>query len=88
VDAIRAGDVHMVINTPYGNAGPRIDGYEIRAAAVSMNIPCITTVQGASAAVQGIEAGIRGDIGVRSLQELHSQLGTREEQSGRGAREQ
>jgi carbamoyl-phosphate synthase large subunit len=75
VDAIRAGQVDMVINTPYGNSGPRIDGYEIRSAAVSVNIPCVTTVQGASAAVQGIEAGIRGDIGVRSLQELHSQLG-------------
>ncbi len=74
VEAIRAGDVDMVINTPYGNSGPRIDGYEIRAAAVQMNIPCVTTVQGASAAVQGIEAGIRGDIGVRSLQELHHAL--------------
>ncbi|MGU3498983.1 carbamoyl-phosphate synthase large subunit [Mycobacterium sp. C31M] len=74
VDVIRAGEVDMVINTPYGNSGPRIDGYEIRSAAVSVNIPCVTTVQGASAAVQGIEAGIRGDIGVRSLQELHSQL--------------
>ncbi|MGB0971240.1 MAG: carbamoyl-phosphate synthase large subunit [Mycobacterium sp.] len=75
VDAIRAGEVDMVINTPYGNSGPRIDGYEIRSAAVSMNIPCVTTVQGASAAVQGIEAGIRGDIGVMSLQELHSAWG-------------
>ena len=75
VDAIRAGEVDMVINTPYGNSGPRIDGYEIRSAAVSVNIPCVTTVQGASAAVQGIEAGIRGDIGVRSLQELHSAIG-------------
>ncbi|PBJ64734.1 carbamoyl-phosphate synthase large subunit, partial [Mycobacterium avium subsp. hominissuis] len=74
VDAIKAGEVDMVINTPYGNSGPRIDGYEIRSAAVSVNIPCVTTVQGASAAVQGIEAGIRGDIGVRSLQELHSQI--------------
>jgi carbamoyl-phosphate synthase large subunit len=74
VDAIKAGVVNMVINTPYGNSGPRIDGYEIRAAAVSANIPCVTTVQGASAAVQGIEAGIRGDIGVRSLQELHSAI--------------
>ncbi len=72
VDVIRAGEVDMVINTPYGNSGPRIDGYEIRSAAVSVNIPCVTTVQGASAAVQGIEAGIRGDIGVRCLQELHS----------------
>jgi carbamoyl-phosphate synthase large subunit len=76
VDAIRAGEVDMVINTPYGNSGPRIDGYEIRSAAVSMNIPCVTTVQGASAAVQGIEAGIRGDIGVMSLQELHSAWGS------------
>ncbi len=75
VDAILAGDIDMVINTPYGNSGPRIDGYEIRSAAVSMNVPCITTVQGASAAVQGIEAGIRGDIDVRSLQELHATLG-------------
>ncbi|HEV7421111.1 MAG TPA: carbamoyl-phosphate synthase large subunit [Mycobacterium sp.] len=75
VEAIRAGQVDMVINTPYGNSGPRIDGYEIRSAAVAMNIPCVTTVQGASAAVQGIEAGIRGDIGVLSLQELHSRLG-------------
>ncbi|BBY77642.1 carbamoyl-phosphate synthase large chain [Mycolicibacterium parafortuitum] len=76
VDAIKAGDVDMVLNTPYGNSGPRIDGYEIRSAAVSMNIPCVTTVQGASAAVQGIEASIRGDIGVMSLQELHSSLGS------------
>ncbi len=75
VDLIQSGEVDMVINTPYGNSGPRIDGYEIRSAAVSMNIPCVTTVQGASAAVQGIEAGIRGDIGVMSLQELHSVLG-------------
>ncbi len=75
IDAINAGEVKMVINTPYGNSGPRIDGYEIRSAAVTMNIPCITTVQGASAAVQGIEAAIRGDIGVRSLQDLHADLG-------------
>ena len=75
LDAIEAGQVDMVINTPYGNSGPRIDGYEIRSAAVAMNIPCITTVQGASAAVQGIESAIRGDIDVRSLQELHAVLG-------------
>lgn len=76
VDAIKAGEVDMVINTPYGNSGPRVDGYEIRSAAVSNNIPCVTTVQGASAAVQGIEAAIRGEIDVMSLQELHSTLGT------------
>ncbi|WP_330256540.1 carbamoyl-phosphate synthase large subunit [Nocardia sp. NBC_00565] len=74
VEQIRDGEVDMVFNTPYGNSGPRIDGYEIRTAAVGVNIPCITTVQGAAAAVQGIEATITGGIGVRSLQELHSVL--------------
>jgi carbamoyl-phosphate synthase large subunit len=51
-----------------------VDGYEIRTAAVSVGIPCLTTVQAAAAAVQGIEELIRGDIGVRSLQDLHAQL--------------
>ncbi|MBJ8337422.1 carbamoyl-phosphate synthase large subunit [Antrihabitans sp. YC3-6] len=74
VDQIKDGEVDMVFNTPFGNSGPRIDGYEIRSAAVMVNIPCITTVQGAAAAVQGIEATIRGDIGVRSLQEQHAEL--------------
>ena len=36
VDIIRAGEVPMVINTPYGNSGPRVDGYEIRSAAVGL----------------------------------------------------
>ncbi|MGA9873839.1 MAG: carbamoyl-phosphate synthase large subunit [Rhodococcus sp. (in: high G+C Gram-positive bacteria)] len=81
-DRILAGDVAMVINTPYGNSGPRVDGYEIRSAAVSQNIPCITTVQGASAAVQGIEAAIAGDIGVRSLQDLHAALASQAAASG------
>ena len=74
VDLILDGKVDMIINTPYGNSGPRVDGYEIRAAAVSRGIPCITTVQGAAAAVQGIEALKAGSIGVRSLQDLHLSL--------------
>jgi carbamoyl-phosphate synthase large subunit len=39
-----------------------------------MGIPCITTVAGAAACVQGIEALQRGAVGVRPLQELHAQL--------------
>jgi carbamoyl-phosphate synthase large subunit len=41
---------------------------------VSAGIPCLTTVQAAAAAVQGIEELIRGDVGVRSLQDLHAQF--------------
>ena len=79
VDQIKDGEIDIVFNTPYGNSGPRVDGYEIRTAAVGANIPCITTVQGAAAAVQGIEATIHGGIGVRSLQELHAVLRGQEE---------
>jgi carbamoyl-phosphate synthase large subunit len=74
VDLIRDGMVQMVINTPYGNHGPRLDGYEIRTAAVSRDIPCVTTIQGAAAAVHGIEALIGQDIGVEPLQALQAAL--------------
>jgi carbamoyl-phosphate synthase large subunit len=74
VQLIHAGEIDLVINTPHGNSAgsggsARVDGYEIRTAAVLANIPCITTVQGLGAAVQGIEALKRGDITVRSLQD-------------------
>src|SRR5699024_10464207 len=72
VDLIRSGQVGLVVNTPHGvtsGGSPRIDGYEIRTAAVAENIPCVTTVQGLAAAVQGIEALRAADIGVRSLQD-------------------
>jgi carbamoyl-phosphate synthase large subunit len=71
VDLILGGEIQLVVNTPYGDSsgGARLDGYEIRTAAVRANIPCVTTVQGLGAAVQGIEALKRGDIGVRSLQD-------------------
>jgi carbamoyl-phosphate synthase large subunit len=72
VQLILDGDIQLVINTPNGStsgAHARLDGYEIRTAAIMANIPCITTVQGLGAAVQGIEALERGEIGVRSLQD-------------------
>jgi len=75
VELILDGGVDMIINTPYGNPGPRVDGYEIRTAAVSRGVPCLTTVQAAAAAVQGIEALTRGGLEVRSLQDLHAALG-------------
>src|SRR5688572_27638515 len=70
VDYITRGDVDMVINTPTGS-GARSDGYEIRSAAVRRNIPCITTMTGASAAARAIFARRDDGTGVRSLQELH-----------------
>jgi carbamoyl-phosphate synthase large subunit len=73
VTLIASGEVALVINTPQGS-GARMDGYEIRSAAVGADIPCVTTVPGAAAAVMGIEALIRGEMSVRPLQELHAAL--------------
>lgn len=80
VDAIMAGDIDLIVNTPYG-VGPRVDGYEIRTAAVTKGIPCVTTVQGLSAAVQGIGALVSGEPNVRSLQEHGAHLAHLREQS-------
>ncbi|MGW0754109.1 carbamoyl-phosphate synthase large subunit [Streptomyces sp. NPDC002587] len=68
VQLIHDGQVDLIVNTPYGTGG-RLDGYEIRTAAVARSVPCLTTVQALAAAVQGIDALNRGDVGVRSLQE-------------------
>ncbi|HVQ88525.1 MAG TPA: carbamoyl-phosphate synthase large subunit [Actinomycetes bacterium] len=73
VARILDGSIDLIVNTPYG-VGARLDGYEIRSAAVRKGVPCITTVQGLAAAVQGIEALIRGEIGVKSLQEHAADL--------------
>src|SRR5579884_2089187 len=43
VDLIEEADVDLVVNTPVGT-GARTDGYEIRTAAVTRGIPCITTM--------------------------------------------
>jgi carbamoyl-phosphate synthase large subunit len=70
VQLILDGEIDLIVNTPNGSAsGARADGYEIRSAAVLSGTPCITTVQGLAAAVQGIAALRGGEIGVRSLQE-------------------
>ncbi|MFG2698448.1 carbamoyl-phosphate synthase large subunit [Kitasatospora sp. NPDC048407] len=68
VQLIHEGGIDLIINTPYGTGG-RMDGYEIRTAAVSRAVPCLTTVQAMGAAVQGIDALHRGEVGVMSLQE-------------------
>ncbi|MFV0452613.1 MAG: carbamoyl phosphate synthase large subunit, partial [Propioniciclava sp.] len=77
LDAILAGEVDLIFNTPQGvGAGgePRRDGWAIRSAAILRDIPSITTVQGLAAAVQGIEAAKAGSVGIRSLQSWNAAL--------------
>jgi carbamoyl-phosphate synthase large subunit len=68
---IEEGGVDLIVNTPWGR-GARTDGYLIRRKALMHGVPCITTLAAAAAAVQGIEAGIRGGARrVNSLQALY-----------------
>jgi len=70
VDAIKNGEIQLVINTPSGKLSKYDDSY-IRKSAVKYKIPYITTVAAAMAAVRGIEAYQRDHGLVRSLQEYH-----------------
>jgi carbamoyl-phosphate synthase large subunit len=76
-DLIAAGRVDLVINTPFGRE-PRSDGSAIRMAAAAAGVPCVTTLPGTFAVVQGIEALLRDGHEPRSLQEYHSRVRARE----------
>jgi carbamoyl-phosphate synthase large subunit len=69
VDAIKNGEVQMVINTPLG-AQSRFDEYEIGRSSIRYRVPVITTISGAQAAVRGIRNIKVGFIKYRSLQEV------------------
>ncbi len=69
-DAIKNGEVHMVINTGTGD-GARKDGYVIRRAALKFSIPYVTTVAGALAVSKAVAALKDQALTVRPLQEYH-----------------
>jgi carbamoyl-phosphate synthase large subunit len=73
VDRIKNGEIHLVINTPSGKK-PKADKVTIRSQSVAHNIPCITTLSGASAAVNGIESLLKRRISVNSIQEYHQKI--------------
>jgi len=70
VDLIKTGKVDLVINTPLGRES-FYDEKSIRRAAIRYNIPCITTLSAAHAAVRGIHALIELQPEVSCLQDLH-----------------
>ena len=72
-DAIKNGEIHLVVNTPIGKASQYDDSY-IRKAAIKYRVPYITTPAAASAAAKGIAAFINGRSGVKSLQEYHAEI--------------
>ena len=69
VDAIAAGEISLMINTPLGVA-TRDDGYELRRAAVRHGITYATTLAAAQALIAGMQAARAGELDVAPLQEL------------------
>src|SRR5262245_33618114 len=70
VDLMKRGEIALVFNTPEDGRA-RQDSSIIRRTAVTQNIPYYTTVDGAQAAIGGVEALLKGLISVQSLQEYH-----------------
>ena len=70
VQRMEAGEIQIVINTPLGGES-HYDEAAIRAAALRLKIPCLTTLSAAAAAVEGIRARREEATGVAALQEYH-----------------
>lgn len=71
-DMIKNGEIDLTINTPSGREA-HSDELSLRSLAVMYNVPYITTISGASAAVNGIEFLQKGEIEVKALQDYHAE---------------
>jgi carbamoyl-phosphate synthase large subunit len=71
VDAIRAGDIALIVNTPRGGQA-HYDGLAIRSTAHLYGVPIVTTLSAASAVVQAIRALRQKPLRARSLQVHHA----------------
>ncbi|MCY3574880.1 MAG: carbamoyl-phosphate synthase large subunit [Chloroflexi bacterium] len=67
LDAMRAGEIDLIINTPLGGEAHE-DGVTIRSQAYALGIPIVTTMSAAAATVQGIKQLREKPLDVRSLQ--------------------
>jgi len=70
VDRMEAGEIQLVVNTPLGGQS-HYDEAAIRAAALRLGIPCLTTLSASAAAVEGIRARQEGTTGVLALQDYY-----------------
>lgn len=71
IDAIEAGDVQLIINTPLGGQA-HDDAARIRSLSYQISVPLITTMSAAMATVQGIKRMKEKPLRVRSLQAHHA----------------
>jgi carbamoyl-phosphate synthase large subunit len=74
VDAMLSGDIQLVFNTAKG-AGAIKDSFSLRHTALTNKVPYYTTVSGSRAAAEAIRALRAGQLGVRTLQDYHADIG-------------
>ena len=72
VEYMREGMINMIINTPSNKSGAIRDGYTLRRLAVELEIPFLTTANGANTAVAAIKVARGRELGVRSMREYHT----------------
>lgn len=68
IDLIKSNAINLVINVPAGKKS-QIDSKPIRSAAVSQGIPYITTLEGAQAALSGMDSTERTGFSVKPIQD-------------------
>ncbi len=73
VDLMRQRTLSLIVNTPSGKRS-RVDGYAIRRTALELNIPCITNLHSADAAVHAIAVLQGASMGVKPLQTHYETL--------------
>ena len=71
LDALKNGEIDLIVNTPSGK-GAHTDEGRIRREALSHAVPVLTTISAAAAAVNGIAARRTHGLQVKSLQEHHA----------------
>jgi carbamoyl-phosphate synthase large subunit len=72
-DAIRSGQIQLIINTPIGRQAAHDDRY-LRRAALDYHVPTVTTLAGARAAVEAVAAlQAQNELPIHALQDLHPQ---------------
>jgi carbamoyl-phosphate synthase large subunit len=73
IDSIKNEEIKLVINSPSGKMSKEDDSY-IRKAAIQYKLPYITTAAAALATARGISSRQKGQTGVKSLQNYHSDI--------------
>jgi carbamoyl-phosphate synthase large subunit len=68
VDGIINREIDLIVNTPLGKTA-RHDEYNIGRVAIAYNVPFLTTLSAAWAAVQAIRTMQSGDLGIHALQD-------------------